>query len=189
MDENCTIEDCEGAKYGRGWCKRHWQRWYRRGDPLAGRPYHRDPEAAFLANTEPLIWSDCIIWTGAGDGRGYGNIWDGSRVVKAHRFAYEREHGTVSARMMVDHRCFNRACVNVEHLRLATPQQNARNRSGATRGSALPRGVDRYRGGYRAQVGTMGVNHHLGSYATVEEASAVAEAKRKELFGEYAGRA
>lgn len=31
----CSIDGCDGVHYGRGWCRRHYQRWRRNGDPLA----------------------------------------------------------------------------------------------------------------------------------------------------------
>lgn len=30
----CTIPDCARPHHGKGWCKTHWFRWYRNGDPL-----------------------------------------------------------------------------------------------------------------------------------------------------------
>lgn len=46
-------------------------------------------------------------------------------------------HGPIPDGMVVDHYvCHNRACVNVEHLRLATSKQNNENRAGANRNSA-----------------------------------------------------
>lgn len=32
----CSIEGCEGKMYGRGWCRRHYDKWRNHGDPLAG---------------------------------------------------------------------------------------------------------------------------------------------------------
>lgn len=29
----CSYEDCEEDHYSRGWCKRHYQRWWRTGTP------------------------------------------------------------------------------------------------------------------------------------------------------------
>lgn len=29
----CSIEDCDRPYYGRSWCRLHWKRWYRHGDP------------------------------------------------------------------------------------------------------------------------------------------------------------
>lgn len=33
MKTICKINDCENPVAGRGWCKLHWQRWRRTGDP------------------------------------------------------------------------------------------------------------------------------------------------------------
>ena len=35
-DRTCSIEGCDNAHYSRGWCQRHYGRWYRNGDPLGG---------------------------------------------------------------------------------------------------------------------------------------------------------
>ena len=32
----CSIDGCEREKAARGWCRPHWKRWRRHGDPLAG---------------------------------------------------------------------------------------------------------------------------------------------------------
>lgn len=29
----CTIEDCERERYARGWCNKHYLRWWKHGDP------------------------------------------------------------------------------------------------------------------------------------------------------------
>lgn len=34
MSALCKIDDCERGAAGRGWCKMHWARWRRHGDPL-----------------------------------------------------------------------------------------------------------------------------------------------------------
>src|SRR5690606_2445095 len=140
--------------------------------------------------TEPLVGDPgCIIWTGALDGRGYGQLRVNGRVVKVHRWAWEREHGPIPAGMVIDHTCWERSCVNVDHLRLATRQQNSANRSGADgdRKHDLPRGVIPSGRGYAAVVQSGGVRHRLGTFRTPEEASAAAETKRAILFGEFAG--
>lgn len=31
----CAIPDCDAPHYARGWCHRHYQRWYAHGDPTA----------------------------------------------------------------------------------------------------------------------------------------------------------
>lgn len=37
----CEIEGCERRPVGRGWCRKHWQRWRRTGDVLTVRPTGR----------------------------------------------------------------------------------------------------------------------------------------------------
>ena len=188
----CSIDGCgNGGKIMRGWCKKHYNRWYRHGDPHATSVYYGDPEAAFLARTEPLLWSGCVVWRGTTSPKGYGQLYVNGRKVRAHRYAWEREHGPIPDGLYVDHACWEPSCVNVDHLRLATPQENQQNRSGARKGRKhdLPRGVRRSRGRYSASVKNGGISHHLGTFDTPEEASAVAAAKRAEMFGEFAGRA
>ena len=188
--KHCSIDGCEnGGKIARGWCRTHYQRWQKHGDPLAGNTKYTDPEEAFLARTEPLLWSGCVVWTGALDRGGYGNLTAHGRWMPAHSYAWERENGPIPDGMIIDHMCFERSCVNVHHLRLATRQQNTWNRSGGMPGRGLPRGVYRHGRGYRARVTVGGIGHHLGIFDTPEEASAAAEAKRAILFGEFAGRA
>lgn len=147
------------------------------------------PEEAFEARTEPLAWSSCIVWTGALDGSGYGRLRVNGRKVQAHRYAWERERGPIPDGMVIDHRCYERSCVNVDHLRLATPQENVQSRSGAMPGRKhdLPRGVYLNGRGYSALVRHNGTLHYLGTFDMPEEASAAAQAKRAILFGEFAG--
>lgn len=186
----CSVDGCEkGGKIVRGWCHMHYTRWREHGDPLGGNERFATPEDAFLARTEPLLWSGCIIWTGALDGGGYGRLHVNGRLVKAHRWAWEREHGPIPDGMFIDHTCWERACVNPGHLRLATRSQNNAYLSGARSGRIhdLPRGVYLNGRRYLARVGHNGKLHHLGTFGTVEEASAAAETKRRILFGEFAG--
>lgn len=37
----CTIDNCNKKYYAKGWCKIHWQRWYRHGDPHTVKLNHR----------------------------------------------------------------------------------------------------------------------------------------------------
>lgn len=87
--------------------------------------------------------------------------------------------------MFLDHTCFNRACVDVLHLRLVTVSQNSRNRAGANKTNRLSGVRNVYLEGtrYLVRVG----RRRFGRYSTVEEAAEVAEKARKEVFGEYAG--
>jgi hypothetical protein len=65
----------------------------------------------------------CYVWT-ASKCRGYGVFPVFGRMVRAHRFAWEFYHGPIAPKLMADHICRNRACVNIEHLRLVTHATN-----------------------------------------------------------------
>lgn len=39
-DATCSVDGCNQSRYCRGWCRLHYFRWWRHGDPLA---YHRKP--------------------------------------------------------------------------------------------------------------------------------------------------
>lgn len=109
---------------------------------------------------------------------------------RAHRYAWERSRGPIPDGKVIDHVCWNRACVNVEHLRLATTAQNSSNRAGTSAKKATEGGRNVYPrwGKYRVQINTGGALHRAGPFDTVEEAEAEAERMRREMFGEYAGR-
>src|SRR5699024_6002359 len=90
--KTCNIDGCEKPSRTRGWCAMRYKRWRNNGDPLVTLTY-ATPEEAFLARTEPLLWSGCIIWTGATTRGGYGHLRVNGRIVRAHRYAWEREPG------------------------------------------------------------------------------------------------
>lgn len=70
----------------------------------------------------------CWIWTGGISANGYGNFWDGTRQVGAHRFAYETFVGPIPEGLQIDHvkarGCTTRACVRPDHLEPVTGQEN-----------------------------------------------------------------
>ncbi len=72
--------------------------------------------------------SDCIEWQGSYDTKGYGRVKIRGKSYKAHRLAYEKEHGPIPDGLFICHRCGNPACVNPEHLYAGTQKQNMRDR-------------------------------------------------------------
>ena len=148
------------------------------------------PEESFLARTEPLPWSGCLLWTGGRTSAGYGALsLGGGKKVLAHRYAWEREHGPIPEGMVIDHRYHcDKACVEPGHLRLATRAKNNQNRRGAHCTSVTGvRGVSpATNGGYLAQVGRKG-EFARKVFHDLEEAADWVAQKRIEIFGEYAG--
>lgn len=64
------------------------------------------------------------MWTGWRSRLGYGQFLGATKVVLAHRFAYEAFHGPVPSGLELDHLCRNRACVNPAHLEAVTHKVN-----------------------------------------------------------------
>ena len=135
----CSIEGCEGTAVGRGWCRKHYTRWWNHGDPIFVKP-------KIIPTTEDRFWSkvnrdgpipefaphlgQCWVWTRALDGKGYGKftllvegVW---RFLQAHRVAYELLVGPVPEGLELDHRCRVRNCVRPAHLDPVTHEENQR---------------------------------------------------------------
>lgn len=97
----------------------------------SGRSLLATPE--FIENRiEPDPTSGCLLWIGAHDGQGYGQLYGPldhkkrSRR-KVHRYLWEQQHGLVPAGFELDHRCRVRSCVNLLHLRVVTHADNMAN--------------------------------------------------------------
>lgn len=181
----CSIEGCDRPHAARGWCDLHYRRWQRAGTP------HVSAETTADRFDRKTRWEgDCLIWQGSDNGTGHAQFKVDGKRVYVHRYAWERAHGPIPDGMVVDHRCFNKLCCNVEHLRLATMAQNTWSRNGAQprKKHTSVRNVYPSKYGFRVSVGKDRMMHHFGTYSTIEEASNVAVVARRKLFGEFAGK-
>ena len=73
---------------------------------------------------------DCWLWTGR-PSKGYGKLWIGrfgnyKKSMYAHRYSYERIHGTVPEGLELDHLCRTKLCVRPDHLEVVTHAENMR---------------------------------------------------------------
>lgn len=67
----------------------------------------------------------CVLWGHALTEDGYGRVWAGDRVRRAHVMAYVFYHGhAVPDGHEVDHLCRNRACYNPTHLEAVSHRDN-----------------------------------------------------------------
>lgn len=190
MATECTVAECERPAIARGYCTSHYARWNRYGDPLVRyRDRYATPEESFAGRAQRAA-SGCLEWHGSRYPNGYGQISVKGRNVLAHRYAWERSHGPIPEGIQIDHTCFNRACVDVAHLRMATRVQNGRNLQGArrTNRSTGIRGVDIMRGKYiRGRVHVDG-KELSRMFPTVEAAAEWVREQRAALYGEFQGR-
>lgn len=122
---SCSVEGCERLVSCRGWCKLHYDRWAKCGDPGEAAPRQAHyPWPENLLRRLRFMPSGCIEFTGVLDRHGYGRTARDGRTVGAHRAAYELVHGPVAQDLDLDHLCRNRACVNPAHLEPVSRQEN-----------------------------------------------------------------
>lgn len=190
-ERTCSLSECYTNHYAKGYCNKHYQKWKKYGDAVSGGTWYSTPEEAFAARTIPVTETGCLLWTGALYPKGYGCIKVNGVNTGAHIFAWEQEHGKVPSGYMVDHKCHTPACCNVGHLRLATRAQNNSNLSGIRvnntsgyRNVTWNKDTDKW----HVSITKNGVRHYFGLYEDLEESASVAEEKRIELFGEFAGK-
>lgn len=127
----CSIEGCDQPTRARGWCRRHYLRWHKTGDPMGTllRP-PVNPDERFWSKVARGDVQDCWLWTGGKNPAGYGRMnvgtsRDSSRVELAHRLAWTWHTGIeIPEGLVVLHLCDVRACCNPHHLVLGTHQAN-----------------------------------------------------------------
>ena len=130
----CSIEDCDRPAAGRGWCKMHWKRWRKSGDPLAVK-FVRQPNGTPLKERlerrsalEPE--TGCMLWRGAADSklgaRSYtrGIIRMGGGNLHVGQAAWIVYCGPIPSGLWVLHHCDNALCINPQHLYLGTRVEN-----------------------------------------------------------------
>lgn len=177
----CAIEDCRKVVLSVGYCAAHYAKLRRYGNPTGGRP---SPEELFWAKVNKT--DTCWLWTGVKGGLGYGHFKSRGKNQVAHRYAYELLVGPIGSGLVLDHYiCFDRSCVNPDHLRQVTQAQNSQNRAGLpSNNTSGYRGVYYVKnsGKYQAKFRLGGTDHHVGLFSTALAAhEAVSEARRKHM--------
>lgn len=135
-EAGCSIAGCDRPHLARGWCRKHYERWWTHGDPLTVKLERGFWER--VVETE----SGCHEWVGdRHELMGYGRLRRDGRRLLAHRYAWELAHGPIPEGMCVLHSCDNPPCCYVPHLFLGTKADNnadkvAKGRNVAPRGEA-----------------------------------------------------
>ena len=95
MSKNCAIDGCDRrAANSRGWCQRHYLRWWRYGDPLKQK---RIANGEALRYFEEVVLAydgdDCLLWPFWRAAGGYAYLRHDGRDQPVSRIACEAVHG------------------------------------------------------------------------------------------------
>ena len=142
----CSLADCSSPSYARGWCKKHYARYLRNGDPelTVNRPPGMSAEDVFrwYMPGEPPE-QDCWLWAGGSfHTDGYGLVSLGGKMARAHVLAYELFVGKIPDGHQIRHQCDNPPCVHPRHLLTGTALDNQRDkvsRNRQVRGERAPK--------------------------------------------------
>jgi hypothetical protein len=124
----CSFAGCERERWAKGLCDTHYQQ-ERAGKELTpirrSRRWGADPIVEFdeAPCPNPNLVGPCHVFRGC-KSRSYGQVCLNGRMQQAHVYVWEKKNGPVPPGLEIDHQCRNRACINVDHLRVVTHHVN-----------------------------------------------------------------
>jgi hypothetical protein len=127
---SCSVPDCSTTARSRGWCHKHYRRWYEHGDPnfvkviqsAAGAP------RAFFKEAIKYQGDECVFWPFACDRDGYATINRDRKKERVCRLICVKLYDNPPANQpFAAHSCGNGqfGCITPAHLRWASPQENS----------------------------------------------------------------
>jgi len=124
LHKHCTYGNCGNPHKGRGFCNKHYARFFRYGDPgIVKKRQDNDPIEYKLVKNVTVDKSGCWIWLGTINSQGYPSVWSNGPKA-AHREMYCLIRGDIPDGMVLDHLCRVRHCVNPKHLEPVTNKEN-----------------------------------------------------------------
>lgn len=121
--KKCSVKGCERDFYGRSFCKYHYQK-ERNNGGLKPLP-KIDPISHFWLRVHTTADdTECWLWKGCTNGRGYGQYRVNGKCWATHRYAWTVSYGRIADGLCILHKCDNPPCCNPKHLALGTQQEN-----------------------------------------------------------------
>jgi len=126
VNKECSINGCTANVLARGWCSKHYQRWWAYGDPEFLPPSTRPVMDRLWEKVSKRGHGGCWIWLGAVNNKGYGVIrLEDGRTALVHRVTYVDAHGEIPDGLELDHLCRVINCVRPSHLDPVTHKINS----------------------------------------------------------------
>jgi hypothetical protein len=128
----CSVADCGKPQYCKGYCRSHYYRLRKFGDPLGGGTSPGEPFRFVHEVAMKHTGDACLPWPFGHNGVGYGkiNIGNGNSKI-ASRYVCELAHGVPPTPVHeAAHNCGNghEGCVAPGHLSWKTPAENQEDR-------------------------------------------------------------
>lgn len=127
----CSIDDCGKSHEAKGFCKAHYERLRRHGDPLGGRTPDGEPIEFYQSVVLTHEGADCLLWPYTRCTNGYGQMVKNGRLGTVSRILCEDIHGPPpTPEHEAAHSCGNgmSGCVTKRHLSWKTPKENQNDR-------------------------------------------------------------
>lgn len=125
----CLVLGCLDPHSAKGYCKRHYYRWRRYGDPMRVVVAHVSRKLTIAERLDLLLDKSggpeaCWPYIRKLHRTGYAPVRFHGSIKGVHVWAYEVAFGPVMDGMFVLHACDNRRCGNPAHLSVGTHQDN-----------------------------------------------------------------
>jgi hypothetical protein len=123
----CSIDGCGKPHDAGGYCRPHYYRLKRYGDPLRGIAPHGKPMNFIRDIAIAYQGDDCLTWPFGKTERGYGSIWLDGQMRSVSRYICELVNGPPpTPKHQAAHSCGkgHLSCCTPRHLRWATRIEN-----------------------------------------------------------------
>ena len=145
--KTCAIENCGIKRKVKLYCRKHYERLKRTGDPTmmlnaAGLSLKqhiiKNIKKVKCPNLESIKFHNekdlyCWEWQKGRDREAYGSIKRDRKTYRTHRKSYEVFIGEIPKGIQVNHKCDNKICCNPNHLFIGTHKDNMKDRNNKNR--------------------------------------------------------